>query len=131
MEYLYWTTVRMILGFSTSQSFRDLQEWGLENAVYTIITILYGCQTVIQEHRWRFFYFTRINLRNRKHMKITQVLFQIFKPLRYYGPSTIMIIMRSISHNATTSNNLEDIVFYYKKPVPDDFRFGSKDFEIS
>ena len=32
-------------------------------------------------------------------------------------------------HNATTSNNLEDIVFYYKaKPVPDDFRFGSKDF---
>ena len=32
-------------------------------------------------------------------------------------------------HNATTSNNLEDIVFYYKaKPVPCDFKFGSKDF---
>ena len=32
-------------------------------------------------------------------------------------------------HNATTSNKLEDIVFYYKaKPVPDTFKFGSKDF---
>jgi GTPase SAR1 family protein len=32
-------------------------------------------------------------------------------------------------HNATTSNDLEDIVFYFKaKPIPDDFRFGSKDF---
>lgn len=32
-------------------------------------------------------------------------------------------------HNSTTSNNLEDIVFYYKaKPVPDKFRFGNLDF---
>ena len=32
-------------------------------------------------------------------------------------------------HNATTSNNLEDIIFYYKaKPVPEGFRLGSKDF---
>lgn len=32
-------------------------------------------------------------------------------------------------HNSTTSNNLEDIVFYYKaKPVPDTFRFGNLDF---
>jgi len=32
-------------------------------------------------------------------------------------------------HNATTSNKLEDIVFYYKaKPTPPDFKFGSKDF---
>lgn len=32
-------------------------------------------------------------------------------------------------HNATTSNNIEDCVFYYKAtPVPDDFKFGSSDF---
>lgn len=32
-------------------------------------------------------------------------------------------------HNATTSNRIEDILFYYKaKPVPDTFKFGSKDF---
>lgn len=32
-------------------------------------------------------------------------------------------------HNATTSNKLEDIIFYYKaKPLPHDFKFGSKDF---
>lgn len=32
-------------------------------------------------------------------------------------------------HNATTSNHLEDCLFWYKaKPVPDNFRFGSKDF---
>lgn len=32
-------------------------------------------------------------------------------------------------HNATTSNKLEDIIFYYKaKPVPEEFRFGSPDF---
>ena len=32
-------------------------------------------------------------------------------------------------HNATTSNNLEDIVFYYKaKPVPENFQFGNLDF---
>ena len=32
-------------------------------------------------------------------------------------------------HNATTSNKLEDIIFYYKaKPVPNEFKFGSKDF---
>jgi DNA replicative helicase MCM subunit Mcm2 (Cdc46/Mcm family) len=32
-------------------------------------------------------------------------------------------------HNSTTSNNLEDIVFYYKaQPVPSNFRFGNKDF---
>ena len=31
-------------------------------------------------------------------------------------------------HNATTSNKLEDCVFWYKaKPVPSNFRFGSKD----
>jgi len=31
-------------------------------------------------------------------------------------------------HNATTSNNLEDCLFWYKaKHVPSDFRFGSKD----
>jgi len=32
-------------------------------------------------------------------------------------------------HNSTTSNNLEDIVFYYKaKPVPENFKFGNLDF---
>lgn len=32
-------------------------------------------------------------------------------------------------HNATTSNHLEDCLFWYKaKHVPDNFRFGSKDF---
>lgn len=32
-------------------------------------------------------------------------------------------------HNATTSNRLDDCLFYYKaKPVPDKFKFGSKDF---
>ena len=32
-------------------------------------------------------------------------------------------------HNATTSNSLSDCLFYYKaKPVPDTFKFGSKDF---
>ena len=32
-------------------------------------------------------------------------------------------------HNSTTSNKLEDIVFYYKaQPIPRDFRFGNKDF---
>lgn len=32
-------------------------------------------------------------------------------------------------HNATTSNNLEDCLFWYKaKPVPKDFKFGSEDF---
>jgi hypothetical protein len=32
-------------------------------------------------------------------------------------------------HNATTSNKIEDCVFWYKaKPVPKDFRFGSQDF---
>lgn len=32
-------------------------------------------------------------------------------------------------HNATTSNRLEDCLFYYKaKPVPKNFRFGCKDF---
>lgn len=32
-------------------------------------------------------------------------------------------------HNATTSNKLEDCVFYYKaRPVPDTFRFGSEDY---
>ena len=34
-----------------------------------------------------------------------------------------------VIHNATTSNKLEDCVFYYKAPlVPEDFKFGSKDF---
>ena len=34
-----------------------------------------------------------------------------------------------VIHNATTSNNVEDCVFYYKAPlVPPDFKFGSKDF---
>lgn len=32
-------------------------------------------------------------------------------------------------HNQTTSNKLEDCVFWYKaKKVPDDFKFGSKDY---
>jgi hypothetical protein len=32
-------------------------------------------------------------------------------------------------HNATTSNNLEDCLFWYKaKPVPSDFKLGSKDY---
>jgi len=32
-------------------------------------------------------------------------------------------------HNATTSNNLEDCLFWYKaKPIPMDFKLGSKDF---
>jgi len=32
-------------------------------------------------------------------------------------------------HNATQSNRIEDCVFWYKaKPVPKDFRFGSRDF---
>ena len=32
-------------------------------------------------------------------------------------------------HNATTSNNIEDCVFWYKaKPVPKNFKFGSDDF---
>lgn len=34
-----------------------------------------------------------------------------------------------VIHNATTSNELEDCVFYYKAPLtPPDFKFGSKDF---
>jgi hypothetical protein len=32
-------------------------------------------------------------------------------------------------HNATTSSNIEDCVFWYKaKPVPDSFRIGSDDY---
>lgn len=32
-------------------------------------------------------------------------------------------------HNATTSNQLEDCLFWYKaKPIPNDFKLGSKDF---
>lgn len=32
-------------------------------------------------------------------------------------------------HNATTSNNLEDCLFWYRaKPVPDSFKFGSEDY---
>lgn len=32
-------------------------------------------------------------------------------------------------HNATTSNNLEDCLFWYRaRPVPDNFRFGSEDY---
>lgn len=34
-----------------------------------------------------------------------------------------------VIHNATTSNDLEDCVFYYKAPIPpDDWKFGSPDF---
>ena len=46
-----------------------------------------------------------------------------------YNCSVITCRQSASIHNATTSNNLEDIVFYFKaKPIPDDFRFGSKDF---
>jgi len=32
-------------------------------------------------------------------------------------------------HNATTSNKMEDCIFWYKaKPVPDSFKFGSEDY---
>ena len=32
-------------------------------------------------------------------------------------------------HNATTSNKIEDCVFWYKaRPIPPDFKFGCDDF---
>ena len=111
--------------------FHNLFKNGRHFSMFFILSLQYSLdiKPAIRTNIDTTFILRESNLRNRKSLYENYAgVIPTFQDFCQLLDEVTQDYTALVIHNATTSNKLEDCVFYYKAPlIPDDFKFGCKD----